>query len=788
MKASVSDPPETTPNAQLQNSRFESWRLRTWELLLPLWPVPLAIAAAYLVAHLPFLAPSLEDIDSINFALGLRDFDVAQHQPHPPGSPVYIAFGRALLILVSGAWPSLSQTAAEALTLGIWSAVAAAVAIVVVAGMFGALDAGAPEGQPSHARRTGLWAAALLAVCPLFWVSGLRPMSDLPGLAVALVAQALILQGRGDRHRLIYGALLSGLAAGIRVQTACLTVPLLGFALVRQRSAGARWILTRPIAALGAGSLVWAVPLVADSGGVAGYLRALGAQAGEDFGWVNMLWLEPTPRRLAFGLYETFIMPWGSLPLAAAIAAAASVGAFVMVLRERRALAVLFVAFGPYAAFHLLFQETLTVRYALPTLLPVVWLAARGFGAAGRFTSAVAIAVVVGALIVAVPVGLSYGRQPHPAFQAIGDAERLAHAAPPAAVYSHYSLWRALQAEPGTLPLVQPRRQYEWLDPVAYWKDGGTGPIWFLADPDRTDLALIDPQARLDVVRYRWAVRDRPELSGARPRGADWYRIALPGWFAGEGWSLTPETGGLAQSAATGPEHRPIEAWVRRRPGPLHLVVGGRHLGGRGDPDAEFELALDGVVRDRWTLTFDERNFLRFLDIPEGTALGPDGYARLAITSRSAGGDRRRAPVGVRQFDIQSADQMLYAFGEGWHEEEFDATTGRPWRWTSERSVLRVKGAEGAVRIIVRGESPLRYLDAPPTVRITAAGRQIAQFRPDADFEWTVIVPAADVAGAAGAIVIETDAVYLPGPVEGTADKRHLGLRLYECRVDPVAR
>ena len=140
----------------------------------------------------------------------------------------------------------------------------------------------------------------------------------------------------------------------------------------------------------------------------------------------------------------------------------------------------------------------------------------------------------------------------------------------------------------------------------------------------------------------------------------------------------------------------------------------------------------------------------------------------------------------MRQFDIQSAGQTLYAFGEGWHEAEYDGTTGRRWRWTSDRSVLRVKGADGAVRITMRGESPLRYLDAPPAVRITAAGRVIAQFRPDADFEWTVTVPAADVIRAEGAIAIETDPVYLPGPAEGTADERRLGLRVYECRVDPA--
>jgi len=759
----------------------------------------LVIAAAYLAAHLPSLAPSLEDIDSINFALGLRDFDPARHQPHPPGSPVYIAMGRALLAMVSAIGSTLSQTAAEALTLSLWSAVAGAVAVVAAARVFRESAPDDSGGAP--------WGIALLAACPLFWLSGLRPMSDLPGLAAALVAQALILQGRRDRRRLIQGALVAGLAAGIRVQDVWLTVPVLALALFRQRGAGLVWIVTRPVAALAVAGLAWAVPLVADSGGLAEYLRALSSQAGEDFAWVNMLWLEPTPRRLASALYETFVLPWGSVPLAALVVVSAAVGVIIAAARDRAALAVLALAFGPYAAFHLLLQETITVRYALPTLPLVAWLAARGFSAAGRFAPLVAAPVLLASLIVSVPVGLAYGAEEHPEFLAIAAAQERARAGPPAAMFSHYSLWRALQADPSTalgagpstspgagpstalgagpLPLVEPRRQYEWLGPVEYWKGGGAGPVWFLADSRRTDLALIDPAALQDVSRFPWAVAGRPELGGSRPLGADWYRIAAPGWFAGEGWALTPETGGLAQATAAGPDHRPIEAWVRRRSGPLHLVVGGRHLGEPGDPAAVFELALDGTVRDRWTLTLEDRNFLRFLDIPEGLAAGP-GYGRLTIASRSADGDARRAVVGVRQFDIQPADRMLFGFGEGWHEEELAPMTGQRWRWTSERSLLRIKGATGAVRISLKGESPLRYFNAPPTVRVTAAGKVIAQFQPDDDFDWTVTVPAGEVARAAGAIAIETDPVYLPGPAEGTADERHLGLRVYELRVYPA--
>ena len=204
-----------------------------------------------------------------------------------------------------------------------------------------------------------------------------------------------------------------------------------------------RWLLTRPVAAFAVGGLAWGVPLVVDSGGIESYLAALGTQAGEDFAWVNMLWLEPTPRRLAFALYETFVLPWGSDALAAVIAIAAVIGACVAFVRDRRALALLLVAFGPYTAFHLLFQETLTVRYALPTLVPVVgWLPGARFRRTVR--ALLAVPLVAAALIVSVPVGTAYGREAHPAFRAIDAAMAAgAHRAARRGVFALQPLARA---------------------------------------------------------------------------------------------------------------------------------------------------------------------------------------------------------------------------------------------------------------------------------------------------------------------------------------------------------
>jgi hypothetical protein len=215
-------------------------------------------------------------------------------------------------------------------------------------------------------------------------------------------------------------------------------------------------------------------------------------------------------------------------------------------------------------------------------------------------------------------------------------------------------------------------------------------------------------------------------------------------------------------------------------------VVGARHLGNAGDADAEVALTIDGRSIDRWPVTLGDRNVLHFIDLPQGIAGDGGSFASLTISSHSLD-PKRAAPMAIRQFDIQPTTQMIYGYGEGWHEAEYVVETGLTWRWTSERSVLRIQGPAQAVRITIRGESPLRYFDRPPTVKVTAGGATVAQFRPDADFEWTVTVPADALTRSAGAVAIETDRVYLPGPAEGTADDRHLGLRIYDLRVNPVS-
>ena len=94
-----------------------------------------ALALIFALAHVPFLATSLEDIDSVNFALGVRDFDVAAHRPHPPGYPVYIALGK-VATAIAGFGVDAPPSVIEAKALAVLSLLAGLPAILCLYGVF----------------------------------------------------------------------------------------------------------------------------------------------------------------------------------------------------------------------------------------------------------------------------------------------------------------------------------------------------------------------------------------------------------------------------------------------------------------------------------------------------------------------------------------------------------------------------------------------------------------------------------------------------------------------------
>jgi Protein of unknown function (DUF2723) len=721
----------------------------------------LALLLIFLAAHLALLPRTLEDLDSINFALGVRQFDVARHQPHPPGYPVYIALAKVSTATVR----FVGFDAAAPRGLAVWSALAGAAALPALFLFFRRL-----EGRD----RLAWWATLVVAASPLFWFSALRPLSDMLGFSAAMWAIALMIDDR-NRRGLLLGAVIAGLAAGVRSQTAILTLPMLAFALVRGESRAR-------IGALGAfaiGVLAWGVPLIVVSGGLPAYLESLGAQAGEDFSGVVMLWTSHSRRDVVYALLNTFVWPWDWW-LGLAVCALAAAGAARMAWRAPRALATLVGLFLPYAVFHLLFQETATTRYALPLVPVMAYLAMAAVeGLPGGALPVAALGVSAISLMETLPASLHYSREGAPVFRAFDDMAATAHGGDPVnAIGLHAQMRRASEWAAPILPARVLRAPHgrEWLTLVSLWKSEPSARVWFVADPDRTDLALFDPRAR-DLARaYRWGFVEPPFVGGARPDNVDWLRMGPPNWMLDRGWSLTAEIGGVTARDQLGPHIAPAIAWLRRQPDELTVVLGGRNLSAS---DVTIVATLAGAPVARYPLP-PRSFFMRTFTVPAGALNASSAYLPLEITSE--GGSA--LPVSLEQFDAQPPGVPMFGYDTGWQEPEFNRSERHAWRWMSEKSELWVRPVGRPVTLRIGGESPMRYFDAAPHVRISIGGREIGAFDPGADFDQAFTLPPDLLAAANGRVLLESSKFFVPGGAGGGGDQRHLALRVYSVTVE----
>lgn len=726
-----------------------------------------AIAVIFLALHLPFLPASLEDLDSINFALGLHRFDVAHHQPHPPGYPVFIALAGVARRFV----------ASDASALGLVSVVAGALGVLAMAALFRELD---------RDRSAGAWTTAAVltaASAPLYWFTAVRPLSDMTGLAAAVGIQAMTLSAVTSGG-LAAAAFLSGLATGIRSQVAWLTMPLLVLAIVR-RSRGER-VPAAAASSLGAaaGAILWAAPLIWLSGGPRNYWHALSNQGLEDLTGIQMLWTTPTPRVFVSALYYALVAPWAEWPLAAMVLLAAAVGAAAAYREARASLVALVAAFAPYLVFDLLFQETFTTRYALPLVVPAAYLAIRGLGSI-RPSSAIRLAAIFAAANVAMTTAAlrEYSRFEAPAFRMLGDmraavsAQNAAPLAPIVAMHRREELdlrrpivWLGDNAPPLGRRLPSPPK-HEWLELVKYWNGGGRGPVWFVADPRRSDLALVDHRPPRGA--YFWPDGLSTLLGGVRPNVMEWYWLDRPGWYLGEGWAVTPETAGVAFEDHRGPALAPIVGWIRRRPEAATVMVGGRNM---TSAPATIRVALDGRTIDEPAI--GPGFFLRMLHVPAGGLAGAGSYAPVAIAADRDG-------VAIEQFDAQSFGAVVAGYGDGWYEHEYDPSTGQSWRWTSERAILRVQTSGQPLRLTLAGDTGRFWRRSHITIRV--GDRIVAEDDARSAFSLSVAIPAALLAPGETAIAVETDQTYVPAERSlRSRDRRRLGLRVYECTVTPV--
>jgi hypothetical protein len=517
------------------------------------------------------------------------------------------------------------------------------------------------------------------------------------------------------------------------------------------------------------------VPLVVATGGPARYLEAFG------YAWDDSVPVEPlvarfTLNRLARTLVHVLVRPWNSDALGLVVLALAAWGALALLLRRRGALALALVAFGPYLVAHALFQEARTIRYSLPYVPLLAWLAAEGVAVVARRLRPAAgalLAAAVGSGLTAwsaelvLPALQAYAAAPSPPFAALDDVRREAQPTQGFVLSGHYMFFRYLPFAPAGLEVLEPLVRRELAGLGAYWRGGGTRPLLFLAEPERTDLESVDPHARRVVAPRTWAFDADRLLSGERPNHVDVVRIDPPRWFAGDGWLLTLEAGRIVDQRGF-MERR---AWLRGAAEPYVLLLA-------GEPIAEDALHYELEAR-----LAGERIAQGGLGTPllAGFLLPPapgHGYLELVVSTRRQG-VLEGAPLALRGLAYAPATEPSLVHGTGWHYPETDEER-RPFRWASPRARSLVYAPAEGARLHVAGQAPLEYVGAGQRVEaridgvLAWSGELAAR---DFDFELPI--------ASAGRHEVEltSDRSFVPDRVQHNGDRRELALRVYRYEV-----
>jgi 4-amino-4-deoxy-L-arabinose transferase-like glycosyltransferase len=291
------------------------------------WEAPLAVLLGLATLALRWSQRSRTPytVDSVLFALATERYDVMALRPHPPGYPLFVALGKALLPAAGG-----DAHAALVLESALFSAVAVAALYALVR----------QWGSP----RAALACALLFAVAPAFAFNGTVALSYTAEAAAGIVVALLAWRAatRPSPGRLAALGVAWALAVGVRQSLFLFLAPLVGLALLglplrRPRRADLRALALRAAVAGSASlaaALAWFLPMAAATGGVAEWRRATRLQS-DHVVFADAVW-----RRGAAALQEhwdrlAFFLHWEAGLLAPMLAVLAIAG--WLVRRRRRA-------------------------------------------------------------------------------------------------------------------------------------------------------------------------------------------------------------------------------------------------------------------------------------------------------------------------------------------------------------------------------------------------------------------------------------------------------------------
>jgi hypothetical protein len=353
---------------------------------------PAALGGFLLVALVRALTlpRTLWEMDEVLFARAVDRFDPLGFQPHPPGYPLLVGLGKLFNLAFHDPFASLVALSLASSLVGYWALVAA----------FRRICGG--TGPTGDAERVAVAGALLFELSPAMLVQGPLPMSDPPALmflALALLAAATLRENGSFRSAVGLGAAASA-AVGCRPQLALAVLPMLAVALWQAPGWRRRG---EALAGFTLVSLLWFIPLLVATGGPRGLIGYEMKQAfyvaAHD---ASYAWTGHSPQ----GVAQRFIFhPWGRKGTALPVLAAALAGIVELALRRRTAaLPIAALAAAQLAVCLTVMDPADAVRYALPVVLGVAFLAAVGAQALARLAKRPAAAWLAPALVAAVAI------------------------------------------------------------------------------------------------------------------------------------------------------------------------------------------------------------------------------------------------------------------------------------------------------------------------------------------------------------------------------------------------
>lgn len=338
------------------------------------WPTAALLGfAAVAAARLLTLPESVWELDETLFIQGVSDFDPLHHHPHPPGYPLLIGLGKLFALVLRDPFWSLVAL----------SVVASLAGYAALVSAFRRL-AGVP-GAPGI-ETVAVGGAALFHLSPTLLIYGPLPLSDAPALMflALFLAAAARLPGAVAPWAAVAAGVFAAGAIGCRPQLSLSVLPALAAALWLAGSWRRRGAMLASFTLM---CLLWFVPLVMEVGGPEGLVRFLGRQAGAVATWDTAI---PRAGKSPAAIAARFIAhPWGPKHTALPVLCLAAAGAGALALRTRPRRLRLLLPLAVLTAMELglgvgIMNPRDAVRYALPSLIGVAFLAAVGAGALAR--------------------------------------------------------------------------------------------------------------------------------------------------------------------------------------------------------------------------------------------------------------------------------------------------------------------------------------------------------------------------------------------------------------------